>query len=105
MFFVVVRASGTKNRRRLTEAALAEGKTRKQGAHILAANVYPLNLSHASTQPGLPDFSLFNIPKRGETYLIATKLPKGHEIYQMDKNLFRLAIEYTNFIHSNALQN
>jgi hypothetical protein len=75
MFFVVVRASGTKNRRRLTEAALAEGKTRKQGAHILAANVYPLNLSHASTQPGLPDFSLFNIPKRGKY----TKLPLNYQ--------------------------
>jgi hypothetical protein len=33
-------------------------------------------------QPGLPDFSWHNIPKRGKIYLIATKLPNGHKIYQ-----------------------
>jgi hypothetical protein len=32
---------------------------------------------------GLPDFTLFNIPKRGKIYQIATKLPNGHKIYQM----------------------
>jgi hypothetical protein len=34
-------------------------------------------------RPGLPDFSLFNIPKRGEIYQMSTKLPSGHKLYQM----------------------
>jgi hypothetical protein len=32
---------------------------------------------------GLPDFSRHNIPKRGEIYQTAAKLPNGHEMYQM----------------------
>jgi hypothetical protein len=28
---------------------------------------------------GLPDFSLYNIPKRGEIYQIASKLPNGRK--------------------------
>jgi hypothetical protein len=31
----------------------------------------------------LPDFSLFNIPKRREIYQVASKLPNGPKIYQM----------------------
>jgi hypothetical protein len=34
-------------------------------------------------QPGLPDFSWHNIPKRGNIYHFATKLPIGHNIYLM----------------------
>jgi hypothetical protein len=33
------------------------------------------------SRAGLPDFSLFKIPKREEIYQIATKLPNGHNIY------------------------
>jgi hypothetical protein len=32
---------------------------------------------------GLPYFSLPNIPKQGKIYQTATKLPKGHKLYQM----------------------
>jgi hypothetical protein len=32
---------------------------------------------------GLPDFSLFNIPKWGKIDQIVTKLPKGHKLYQI----------------------
>jgi hypothetical protein len=32
---------------------------------------------------GLPDFSSYNIPKRGKIYQLATKLPNGPKIYQM----------------------
>jgi hypothetical protein len=32
---------------------------------------------------GLQDFSWHNIPKQGELYQMATKLPNGLEIYQM----------------------
>jgi hypothetical protein len=32
---------------------------------------------------GLPDFSLFNIPKWWKIYQIATKFPKGHKMYQI----------------------
>jgi hypothetical protein len=44
-------------------------------------NVILCSLSRA----GLPDFSLFNVPKRGK--------------------IFQMAIEYTNFFLSKALQN
>jgi hypothetical protein len=33
------------------------------------------------TRPGLPDFSLFNIPKRVKIYQTADKLPNGHKMY------------------------
>jgi hypothetical protein len=36
----------------------------------------------------VPDFSWHDIPKRGEIYQIAMKLPNGHKIFQM-------AIKYT----------
>jgi hypothetical protein len=32
---------------------------------------------------GLPDFSLFNVPKRGKIFQMATNLPNWHKIYQM----------------------
>jgi hypothetical protein len=41
----------------------------------------------------VPDFSRYNIPKRGEINQIATKLPNGFGMYQMAK-------EYTNLFHS-----
>jgi hypothetical protein len=33
--------------------------------------------------PGLPDFSLSNVPKRWKMYQITTKLPNGHNINKM----------------------
>jgi hypothetical protein len=39
--------------------------------------------SGKASKPGLPDLSLLNIPKWGKIYEIATKLPNGHEMYQM----------------------
>jgi hypothetical protein len=54
---------------------------------------------------GLPDLSLFNVPKRREMYQIDTKLPNGRNIYQLyiyqpyiyHLYIFQMAIEYTNF--------
>jgi hypothetical protein len=42
---------------------------------------------------GLPDFSLFKIPKRVEIYQIATKLPNDHKLYQYGRNIFQMTIE------------
>jgi hypothetical protein len=55
-------------------------------------------------QPGLletrlQDFSCLNIPKRGEKYQIANKLPSGHNYCQV-LNIFQMAIEYTNLLRS-----
>jgi hypothetical protein len=36
------------------------------------------------TRPGLPDFASFKIPKQGKIYQIATKVPNGHDKYQID---------------------
>jgi hypothetical protein len=54
---------------------------------------------------GLPDFSWYNIPKRGKIYQITTKynkwllnLPIGGEINQ-------IAIKYTNIFQYKILQN
>jgi hypothetical protein len=33
--------------------------------------------------PGLQDFSLFDIPKHGEIYQIAIKIPNGNKIHQI----------------------
>jgi hypothetical protein len=58
-----------------------------------------------SFKTGLPDFS-YNIPKRGENY---TKLPQnfrltGHIIgIPNARNIFRMAINYTNVFHFKAL--
>jgi hypothetical protein len=40
---------------------------------------------------GLPDFSLYNIPKMGKIYQMAIKTPNG-------RNIFQMSIEYTFFI-------
>jgi hypothetical protein len=47
------------------------------------------------SMPGLPDFNLYNIPKRGEIYQFATKLPNGHKIYQMAL-YSEMVVEYEN---------
>jgi hypothetical protein len=48
-------------------------------------------------QPGLPDFSRHNIPKRRKIYQIVTKLPNGHNICKPNRrNKFQMAIECTN---------
>jgi hypothetical protein len=33
--------------------------------------------------PGLPDFSLFDIPKHGEIYQIVIKIPNGNKIHRI----------------------
>jgi hypothetical protein len=42
---------------------------------------------NVASESGLPDFSLYNIPKWGKIYQIATKLSNGHKIYQMAVNI------------------
>jgi hypothetical protein len=49
-------------------------------------------------QPGLPDFSWHNTPKRWKMYQIAIKLSNAIEIYQM-------AVKYSDLFHSKTLQN
>jgi hypothetical protein len=55
--------------------------------------------------PGLPDFSWHTIPKGEKMYQIATKLPNAHKCTPNGRNIFRMAIEYTNLSHSKTLQN
>jgi hypothetical protein len=68
---------GQKNRRRFF------GHTsRKEISH--RQQIYRLIRSpNTGREAGLPDYSWHNIPKRGEMYQIAAKLPIGHKIFQM----------------------
>jgi hypothetical protein len=53
--------------------------------------MYPSQLLIKRLNPGLPDFSWYNKPKRG-------KIPNYHKFYQM-------AINYANAFHWKTLQN
>jgi hypothetical protein len=50
--------------------------------------------------PGLPDFSLLNIPKRGG----GGNMPNCHDPMAVG-NIFQMSMEFTNFFHSKALHN
>jgi hypothetical protein len=51
-------------------------------------------------------FFLTHCTKLEKTYQIATKLPNGNYIcIQNDRNIFQMATEYTNLLHSKALKN
>jgi hypothetical protein len=54
----------------------------------------------------LPDLSWHKVPKRGKIYQIAAKLPNGHKIPIPNvRNIFQMAKEYTNLLHSEDLRN
>jgi hypothetical protein len=55
---------------------------------------------------GLPDFLTQYTKNWVKCTKFAAKLPNVHKMYQMSvDNIFQMAIEYTNFFHSNAVPN
>jgi hypothetical protein len=54
----------------------------------------------------LPDFSWYNIPKRGKTYQMTTKLPNAHKIHPIVVIYYKgPECMYNNIFHSKILQN
>jgi hypothetical protein len=69
----------------MTQAALELGATPQ--LHFSRTGLGQLSKKKGENEngsnTGLPDFSIFNIPKHWKIYQIATKLPNAHKIYQM----------------------
>jgi hypothetical protein len=56
-------------------------------------------------EQGLPDFSWYNIPKRGEMFQITTKISNEHKLYQMAaKYLDQMSTKFqnSNWLHLNV---
>jgi hypothetical protein len=53
---------------------------------------------------GLPDFSWYNIPKRGKIYQITIKIPNGKKLPYCRK-IDQMAIKCTSNFHCKTLQN
>jgi hypothetical protein len=54
---------------------------------------------------GLPDFSWYNIPKRGKIYQMTTKYTKWPKNVSNGRNIDQMDIKYTNIFHYKTLQN
>jgi hypothetical protein len=54
------------------------------------------NRPRPQLRSGLPDFSWYNIPKRGKYNKLLLNIPNGHKIYQ-------IALKYTNNFHRKPL--
>jgi hypothetical protein len=54
---------------------------------------------------GLPDFSMFNIPKQETKYPMATKYIKWPKNIPNESEIFQIAIEHTTIFNSKAFQN
>jgi hypothetical protein len=48
--------------------------------------------------PGLPDFSWYNIPNRWKIYHMATKLPNGSKIVPKVSNIFQGPPKFTQIV-------
>jgi hypothetical protein len=59
-----------------------------------------------SPPPGLPDFSRYNISKRGEIYQITIKTPNGHKICKpIGLKIDQIDLKRTNIFHWMTHQN
>jgi hypothetical protein len=56
-------------------------------------------------RPGLPDFSWYNKPKRGNIYQIIIKYTKCQQNVPNGRKIDQMAIIYTKIFHCNSLQN
>jgi hypothetical protein len=58
-----------------------------------------------ATGAGLPDFSWYNIPKRGKIYQITIKYTKWPQNIPNCRKVDPMAIKYSNIFHCKTLQN
>jgi hypothetical protein len=68
--------------------------------------------SQNGSEPGLPDWPCYNIPKREKMYQITVNLPNGHKITikytKLPQNIQKghlTALKYTNPFHCKTLEN
>jgi hypothetical protein len=66
-------------------------------ANILWKNAFLALVSN----PGLPDFSWYNLPTGEKCTRLPHYIRNGHNTYQIDQ----MSIKYNNIFHCNALQN
>jgi hypothetical protein len=57
-----------------------------------------------SIRSGLPDFSWYNVPKRGKIYQIIIKYSEWLQNIQNCRKIDQMAIKYTNIFHCKTLQ-
>jgi hypothetical protein len=63
------------------------------------------SLNKCFSWPGLPDFSWYNIPKRGKIYQIATKYTKWPQNISNGRKIYQIHIKYTKIYYCKTHQN